>query len=45
MVAAETNMAKGMNRARGHVSLTFLIWPMLNTGVKHSLKSLVNRIP
>jgi hypothetical protein len=45
MVVAETKMAKGMNRAGGHVSFTFLHEHTPKASVKHSLRSLVKRIP
>ena len=44
MVAAETKIAKGMNRANGYVSFTSCIYTP-DPSVKHSLRSLVVRIP
>ena len=45
MVAAETKIAKGMNRAEKGVSFTSRKEAMPNPSVKHSLRSLVVRIP
>jgi hypothetical protein len=44
-VAAETKIAKGMNRAERGVSVTSPIPPTLGPSTKHSLRSLVVRIP
>ena len=45
MVVAETKIAKGMNRAEKGVSFTSLKEPTPGPSVKHSLRSLVVRIP
>lgn len=45
MVVAETKIAKGMNRAKRVVSFTSRKEPTPDPSVKHSLRSLVVRIP